>query len=77
MGPHYDNFREIVEKLKACQAIRIVEPAELSVVLLAMLREQRTSRTMGDRAREVFYAEAGATGRAVDALLALLPEKAG
>ena len=34
MGPHYENFREIVEKLKARQAIRIVEPAELSVVLL-------------------------------------------
>ena len=76
MGPHYDNFREIVEKLKTRQAIRIVEPAELSVVLLAMLREESTSRTMGDRAREVFHAEAGATARAVDALLALLPETA-
>jgi 3-deoxy-D-manno-octulosonic-acid transferase len=73
MGPHYENFREIIEKLKAQQAIRIVEPAELSVVLLTMLREEATSRTMGDRAREVFHAEAGATARAVDALLALLP----
>jgi 3-deoxy-D-manno-octulosonic-acid transferase len=76
MGPHYDNFREIVEKLKARQAIRIVEPAELSVVLLTMLREESTSQAMGDRAREVFHAEAGATARAVDALLALLPETA-
>ncbi len=76
MGPHYDNFREIVEKLKARQAIRIVEPPDLGVVLLAMLREESTSRTMGDRAREVFHAEAGATVRAVDALLALLPETA-
>jgi 3-deoxy-D-manno-octulosonic-acid transferase len=75
MGPHYENFGEIVEKLKAGQAIRIVEPAELSAVLLTMLREESTSRTMGDRAREVFQAEAGATGRAVEALLALLPEK--
>ena len=74
MGPHYDNFREIVEKLKTRQAIRIVEPAELSVVLLAMLREESTSRTMGERARQVFNAEAGATARAVDTLLALLPE---
>jgi len=76
MGPNYENFREIVERLKARQAIRIVEPAELSAVLLAMLREEGTSRTMGDRAREVFHAEAGATGRTVAALLALLPEKA-
>ena len=76
MGPHHENFREIVEKLKALQAIRIVEPAELSVVLLTMLREESTSLTMGDRAREVFHAEAGATSRTVDALLALLPETA-
>ncbi len=75
MGPHYDNFRDVIEKLKARKAIRIVEPAELSVVLLAMLREQSTSRTMGDRGREVFEAEAGATARTVDALLDLLPEK--
>ena len=56
--------------------MRIVEPAELSVVLLAMLCEESTSRIMGDRAREVFHAEAGATQRTVDALLALLPETA-
>ncbi len=75
MGPHYENFREIVEKLKARQAIRIVEPAELSAVLLTMLHEESASRTMGARAREVFDAEAGATARAVAALLSLLPEK--
>jgi 3-deoxy-D-manno-octulosonic-acid transferase len=76
MGPNYENFREIVEKLKARQAIRIVEPAELSAVLLTMLREQSISRTMGARASEVFHAEAGATVRTVEALLALLPGKA-
>ncbi len=76
MGPHFDNFREIVEKLKARQAIRIVEPAELSVVLPTMLGEESTPQTMGDRAREVFHAEAGATARAVDALLTLLRETA-
>jgi 3-deoxy-D-manno-octulosonic-acid transferase len=76
IGQHYDNFREIVEKLKSRDAIRIVEPAALSVVLLAMLSEESTSRSMGDRAREVFNAEAGATQRALNALLALLPEKA-
>jgi 3-deoxy-D-manno-octulosonic-acid transferase len=72
MGPNYENFREIVEKLKARQAIRIVEPAELSAVLLAMLHDESASRTMGAHAREVFHAEAGATARTVDALLALL-----
>jgi hypothetical protein len=40
-----------------------------------MLREESASRTMGDRAREVFHTEAGATARTVAALLALLPGK--
>jgi 3-deoxy-D-manno-octulosonic-acid transferase len=75
MGPSYENFRKIVERLKDRQAIRIVEPAELSAVLLTMLHEESASRTMGDRVREVFDAEAGATARTIDALLALLPEK--
>ena len=75
MGPHINNFREIIEKLKARQAIRIVEPAAVSAVLHTMLSEESASRAMGDRAREVFDAEAGATARAVTALLALLPEK--
>jgi 3-deoxy-D-manno-octulosonic-acid transferase len=73
MGPHYENFREIVEKLRKHEAIQIIEPAGLSATLLEMLRSETLSKAMGERAKEVFHAESGATARAVEALLALLP----
>jgi 3-deoxy-D-manno-octulosonic-acid transferase len=72
MGPHYENFREIVEKLRAADAIRIVEAGALGGALLGMLRDRKAALEMGGRAEAVFAAEAGATTRAVDAVLALL-----
>jgi 3-deoxy-D-manno-octulosonic-acid transferase len=75
IGPSYDNFREIVEKLQAKQAIRIVDPPELATTLLAIMRDTTASGAMGERGKAVFQAEAGATARAIKALLALLPEK--
>jgi len=73
MGPHYENFREIVEKLQSREAIRITPAAGLSEVLAGLLRYEAASRALGDRAQSVFNAEAGATAKAVDVLLALLP----
>jgi len=70
MGPHFENFRGIVEALRAREAIRIVDAAGLSGALVELLRG--SDAAMGARAREVFTAESGATGRAVDALLGLL-----
>jgi hypothetical protein len=41
--------------------------------LLALLQDPDTANEIGRRAKEVFAAESGATARAVEALLALLP----
>jgi 3-deoxy-D-manno-octulosonic-acid transferase len=76
MGPNYDNFREIVNKLRAQQAIRIVDGPELGPGLLRLLTDNIAAQTMGERARAVFDAEAGATSRAVKAILALLQGEA-
>jgi len=72
MGTHYENFREIVEKLRGSEAIRLVEADALGGALLGLLRDDEAAQGMGARARAVFGAEAGATTRAVDALLELL-----
>lgn len=71
-GPSYENFRGIVETLRAQNAIRIVEPDELRDALAGMLADSASSRAMGERARRVFESEAGATSRAVTAILTLL-----
>ena len=72
MGPHYENFRDIVEKLRARDAIRIMRIEELAAGLKDLLADQADARAMGERARAVFDSEAGATERAVEALLELL-----
>lgn len=72
MGPSYENFRAIVEKLREREAIRIVQPGELKTALETMMAGSAESRAMGGRGREVFESEAGATERAVEALMELL-----
>jgi 3-deoxy-D-manno-octulosonic-acid transferase len=74
MGPSCENFRGIVDALRRHNAIRIAAPVELEATLAAMLSAASDSQAMGARAREVFASEAGATDRALEALLALLGE---
>lgn len=74
MGPSYENFRGIVEKLRQCDAIRIAQPVDLSAALADLLAGTPETHAMGVRARELFIGEAGATDRAVQALMELLQD---
>jgi 3-deoxy-D-manno-octulosonic-acid transferase len=76
MGPSSENFREIVEAMRAAGAIRITGAGELANTLTELLREDRQARTMGERGREVFEAQAGATARTANALLGLMGRSA-
>jgi 3-deoxy-D-manno-octulosonic-acid transferase len=73
MGPHYANFRAITNDLLAHQAVRIAAKEELADVLIELLRDKTAAVAMGERARQVFERQAGATGRCLDALQKLLP----
>jgi 3-deoxy-D-manno-octulosonic-acid transferase len=72
MGPHYVNFRAIVDLLIEQNAIRIAEPTELAPTLIDLL--QKDAAQIGARARNVFESQAGATDRTVSALRILLAE---
>lgn len=76
MGPSYENFRGIVAALQARNAIRIAGPEQLRAALAEMLSGKDEPRTMGMRAQEVFASEAGATERALQALLDVLERRA-
>jgi 3-deoxy-D-manno-octulosonic-acid transferase len=76
MGPSYENFRGIVEELRRHDAIRIAPAAELKGALAEMLASSAESRAVGARARTVFESEAGATERAVQALIEVLEARA-
>jgi 3-deoxy-D-manno-octulosonic-acid transferase len=72
VGPSFENFREIVDAMRANDAICIVEPRGLTGALCEMLERRTESRAMGERGRRVFEAQAGATTRTADALVELL-----
>jgi 3-deoxy-D-manno-octulosonic-acid transferase len=75
MGPSFENFREVVESMREMDAIRIVAPETLAESLTAMLRDSEEARALGERGRAAFEAQAGATERTVNALMALLQER--
>lgn len=76
MGPHYENFRGIVEKLQAEHAVTIASPSDLAAGLNHLLASESEAKAVGARARTVFENESGATARAVTALLAVLEKRA-
>jgi 3-deoxy-D-manno-octulosonic-acid transferase len=71
MGSYYENFRAIIDDLRAHEAIRIVTKEDFVQVLVDLLTD-RTVFAMGERARQVFEQQAGATARCVAALRELL-----
>jgi 3-deoxy-D-manno-octulosonic-acid transferase len=74
MGSSYENFREIVGRMRAADGIRLVADAdELGEALVELLRDREAARALGERGRRVFEEQQGATGRTVAALLELLP----
>ena len=69
MGPSYENFREMVEGMRAADAIRIVDGEGLGAALSELLKDDGG---MGERGRAFYEGQAGATGRTVAALVELM-----
>ena len=74
-GPSFENFRDVVEAMRAAEAIRIVPPESLAGTLIALLQDSDAAKALGERGRAAFQAQAGATARTVQALVALLQER--
>lgn len=72
IGPSYENFRAIVEDLRGHDAIRIAAKGDFADAVTGLLRDFSAAKAMGERAREVFERQAGATARSVAAIRALM-----
>ena len=73
MGWSYENFREIVKTMQVADAIVIVEePAQLDLAMYGLLKDSGAAKAMGQRGRRVFEEQQGATGRAVEAIVAMI-----
>jgi len=73
MGPSFENFRDMVTKMQEAKGICIVKGVDqLEEVLVGMLRDREAARAMGERGRQVFEAQQGATERAVEAIVGMV-----
>ena len=73
MGPSYENFRDIVGKMQRANGIRMVQEAgELGCTLTKMLADSASAKVIGERGRQVFEQQQGATARTVKALIELM-----
>jgi 3-deoxy-D-manno-octulosonic-acid transferase len=72
VGNHTENFRDIVSLFESRDAVRVVGPAELPLVLLELLAGDAERMALGKRAAETLRSQIGATARTVGELLELL-----
>jgi 3-deoxy-D-manno-octulosonic-acid transferase len=72
VGNHTENFRDIVSLFHSRDAVRIVGPAELPLVLMDLLANDVERKALGQRAAETMRSQTGATVRTADALQELL-----
>lgn len=74
VGPHTENFRDIVNLFLEAGAARMVGPAELPLVLRELVENEAERKLMGVRALETLQAHRGATERTLRALEELLSD---
>jgi len=72
VGPHTENFRDIVEIFYRADALRIVTPQTLASTVLQLLENHDERAALGRRALEVLRSQQGATDKTVGAILRLL-----
>ncbi|MGH9500882.1 MAG: 3-deoxy-D-manno-octulosonic acid transferase [Terriglobales bacterium] len=72
VGDHTENFRDIVSLFQSRDAVRIVGPAELPLVLMELISDPGARAELGRRGAETLRLQSGATLRTADALERLL-----
>ena len=72
VGPHTENFRDIVELFRTQDAVRIVSPADLTGALTDLLANEAERLALGRRAQETLQSKRGATQFTIDQLRSLL-----
>ncbi len=75
VGPHTENFRDIVTLFQNRNAVRIVAPSELASAFLDLLGSDSERHALGKRALETFTSQRGATRFTLQKLKTLLPDR--
>jgi 3-deoxy-D-manno-octulosonic-acid transferase len=75
MGPHFANFKGIVEALQSKEAMQTTPPEDLAREIVSLLGDRDARLAMGERGRRVFEQQAGATERTVSSLREILSQR--
>jgi 3-deoxy-D-manno-octulosonic-acid transferase len=71
IGPHYENFRDIITIFRRADAVRVVDAGQLGAEFIRLLKEHAERAgpaSLGQRAAEVLRSQAGATKRTLAAI---------
>jgi 3-deoxy-D-manno-octulosonic-acid transferase len=74
-GPHTFNFREIMRVFSEAGAVRVTAGAGLPATFIELLADSKTREELGQHAKHVFLANAGATERTLTAVSELLARR--
>jgi len=72
VGPHTENFRDIIELFRSQDAVRIVASADLRTCVTDLLENDNARFALGRRALETLHSQRGATQFTMDQLRGLL-----
>jgi 3-deoxy-D-manno-octulosonic-acid transferase len=72
IGPHYENFRDIVRSFLAANAVLITTPEQIAGVVLRLLQNPKEALHLGSRGWQVVEGGRGSTRRTLEPLLELL-----
>ena len=75
VGPHTENFREMVNLFRDSGALKVVGAAELPLVFMELLADEQQRRILGQRALETLRSRSGATERTLQFLEPLFPSR--
>ena len=79
VGPHTENFRDVVATFESQNAVRVVHPEEedeadeLSEAIMELLADENERNAMGRRALQTLQAQQGATAITLHKMKTLLP----
>ena len=73
VGPHTENFRDVIGIFQRADALCVVSPEKLAPAVLGLLQNDNERVGLGRRALEVMRSQQGATERTIATLLQLLP----
>jgi 3-deoxy-D-manno-octulosonic-acid transferase len=74
VGPHTENFRDIVSLFQSRDAVRVIESADIAAEFMRLLSTDAERKALGQRAAETLQSQQGATEFALAQLRALLAD---